>query len=380
MRPFFHLIFPFAGLLSLQLSLESLARIHLRIAIPAFLREFFLRLLIVASVLLYAGGYLTFGQLVEARLWAYAMVCLLLLGYLGKLGIPFWYVRWSFFSRANVLPILRFGFSIFFGAIGTGLIMKIDVLMLGSLRNQAEVGIFTIAFFMGNVLEIPRKTMAQISQPILAQAWQEQNTALIQKMYGQSSRNALLVGGWFFLGIWLNIDGLFSYIPHSEVYQAGKAVVWWVAITRLLDMGMGLNSEIITQSRFYLFNFVSVAGLLVFVVGFNLWLIPLYGIGGAAISSFLSILGLNIVKYLFLYVKFGFQPFSPKHLAILAIMGLCYQAIWIPVFLPTWADIMLRSAVITGAYWGLNLACQTSEELHNIWQKWAGKLRGKFSS
>jgi O-antigen/teichoic acid export membrane protein len=370
---YFYLVFPFAGLLAFQLALESLARVYLRTAIPAFLREFLLRLLIAGSVVLYAQKTIDFPQLVIFRLLCYGVVCVLLLAYLVRLGVPFWYVNRRFFRQENILPIVRFGFFIFLGGIGIALVMKIDILMLGMLLNQKEVGIFTIAYFIGNVLEIPRKSMAQITQPLIAQAWQENNLALIQKMYAQSSRNALIVGGWFFLGIWLNIDNLFAYVPHSEVYQAGKYVVLWVAIARLLDMGMGLNNEIITQSKFYLFNFIAVLVLLVLVISFNLWLIPLYGIVGASVSSLLSIFVLNIVKFIFLYQKFGFQPFSGKHLWILLIGGLCFQIVWIPVFLPTWADIVLRSGLITLLYWASNLACQTSDEVGQLWHTFRRK-------
>jgi O-antigen/teichoic acid export membrane protein len=263
---------------------------------------------------------------------------------------------------------VQFGFLTFGGAISITLVVKLDVLMLGALLNQAQVGIFTVAFFIGNVLEIPRKSVAAISTPLLSQAWKDNNLAYLQKIYQQSSINSLIVGGWFFLGIWLNIDSLFAYIPHSEVYKAGKYVVLVVAITRLIDMSMGLNSEIITQSRYYLFNFVSVALLLVMVIVFNLWFIPLYGIIGASVGSLLSILASNVVKFLFLYIKFGFQPFTWAHGRIMLVFLVCFQIAWIPVFLPAWADIGLRSGLITLLYWSLHLAFRTSDEFAQLWQ------------
>jgi O-antigen/teichoic acid export membrane protein len=365
---FFYLVFPFAGLLSFQLLLESLARVYMRVALPALFREVVLRVFITFTVLLYVGKFVDFAQVVSLRVWCYAGVCGLMLGYLVRLGIPFWYIDRHFFRRENILPIVQFGFLTFGGAISITLVVKLDVLMLGALLNQAQVGIFTVAFFIGNVLEIPRKSVAAISTPLLSQAWKDNNLAYLQKIYQQSSINSLIVGGWFFLGIWLNIDSLFAYIPHSEVYKAGKYVVLVVAITRLIDMSMGLNSEIITQSRYYLFNFVSVALLLVMVIVFNLWFIPLYGIIGASVGSLLSILASNVVKFLFLYIKFGFQPFTWAHGRIMLVFLVCFQIAWIPVFLPAWADIGLRSGLITLLYWSLHLAFRTSDEFAQLWQ------------
>lgn len=372
---FFYWVFPFAGLLAFQLTLESFARVYLRIAIPNFLREFVLRIFISLSILGFAYRYISFEQLVAFRVLCYALVCLLLFVYLIRLRIPFWYVDLSFFKKENILPLIRFGFFIFWSAVGITLVMKLDVLMLAALLNQKEVGVFTIAFFIGNVLEIPRKSIAQISQPIIAQAWNENNLALIQKMYAQSSRNALIVGSWFFLGIWLNIDSLFSFIPNNIVYQNGKYVVLLVAITRLIDMGMGLNNEIITQSKYYFFNFLSIIFLLFLVVVLNMIFIPLYGISGAGLSGLISIFILNMVKFIFLYKYFKFQPFSVHHLKIMAIFLFCFQIIWLPVFLPIWLDIFIRSVLITLLFWGLHIYHHTSEEFMMLWQNVLHQLK-----
>ncbi len=365
---YFYWVFILAGFLAFQLTLESFARVYLRIAIPNFLREFVLRIFIMASVLAFAYHWIDYGQLVAIRVACYGLICLFLVVYLWWLGVPFWYVDRRFFTFKNILPLVRFGFFIFWGAVGITLVMKLDILMLGSMLNQKEVGIFTIAFFIGNVLEIPRKSIAQISQPLIAQAWEEKNHALIQKMYRQSSANSLIVGCWFFLGIWLNIDSLFGLIPNSVVYMAGKYVVLLVAITRLVDMGMGVNNEIITQSSYYIFNFISVFVLLFLVIGLNIVFIPIYGIVGAGLGSLVSILILNVIKFIFLYRYFGFQPFSIQHLKILFIFGLCFQIAWLPVWLPTWVDIGLRSVLITGAFWGLQLYMKTSEEFDILWK------------
>jgi len=367
--PYFIYVFPFAGLLALQYALESFARVHLRIAIPNLLREFVLRILITTSVVLYAMQWLSFSQIVWIRVASYGVICLFLLIYLLKLNIPFWYIDKKFFQKANIYPILKFGFFTFWGALGVALVMKLDVLMLGSLLNQSEVGIFAITFFIGNVLEIPRKSIAQISQPLLAQAWRSNDLPLIQKMYAQSSCNSLIVGSWMFLGIWLNIDSLFMYIPNGEIYQRGKYVVLYIAITRLIDMAMGLNSEIITQSKYYLFNFASVLALIGLVVLFNLLFIPVYGITGVAVSSLIAITVSNIAKFSFLYIKFGLQPLTKVHIWVLCILFICLQIAWIPVFLPIWADILLRSVLITVLYWSMNLYLNTSLEISSLLRK-----------
>jgi hypothetical protein len=77
-------------------------------------------------------------------------------------------------------------------------------------------------------------------------------------------------------------------------------------------------------------------------------LIPVIGIVGAAIASLVSKFLFNFIKFLFLYRKFGFQPFDYRFLLLIVISLTSY---WISTFIPPFSnfifDILIRSALIT---------------------------------
>lgn len=65
---------------------------------------------------------------------------------------------------------------------------------------------------MGKVaIKIPGHSIAAISIPLTAQAWEKKDMNEIQNIYSKSSINQLIFGGLFFVCVWINIDDIFSY-------------------------------------------------------------------------------------------------------------------------------------------------------------------------
>jgi O-antigen/teichoic acid export membrane protein len=158
-------------------------------------------------------------------------------------------------------------------------------------------------------------------------------------------------------------------------------VILFIGAARLFDMATGVNGEIILQSRYYRFNLISVAMLAVLIIGTNYIFIPLYGINGAAFATALSVFLYNIIKFLFLWIKFRMQPFSVKTIFIVLIAGVTFfAASLVPApkdeFITTVLNILFRSAVITCLFVSLTYAFQVSEDANNLARLGLEKLRG----
>jgi len=90
----------------------------------------------------------------------------------------------------------------------------------------------------------------------------------------------------------------------------------------------------------------------------------MYGIVGAALASALSHLVFNSIKFVFLRLKFGFQPYNYKFLLIIAIAALAYGAgLLIPVMDNFVFDIIVRSVVISVVFGSLILLFKISDEI-----------------
>jgi O-antigen/teichoic acid export membrane protein len=177
----------------------------------------------------------------------------------------------------------------------------------------------------------------------------------------------MIIGSLLLIGIWANLESLYSFIPNGEIYIQGINVVLFIGLGKLSDMIFGTNGEIIVMSKHYKFNVVAVGILAILTIALNLLLIPKYGIEGAAIASFLAMLTFNLSKFLFVWVKFKIQPFSLGSIKLLGIIGLVlWINQWVPTLDQTLLDILIRSTVITVLLVGLTIGLKVSKEVNSL--------------
>jgi O-antigen/teichoic acid export membrane protein len=257
------------------------------------------------------------------------------------------------------------------------LISRIDVLMITSLMPNGidtEVAVYSLGFFIASIIEIPRRSISQIATPLIANAWHHNDIAYIDDIYKRSAINQLIVGGGIFLLIWISIDDLLAIIPNPEVYANCKSVVLWIGIARMITMITGLNGEIILQSKYYMFNIVSVVVLVFLIVLFNYIFIPIMGIEGAAIGTCLAILGYNLLKTFFLQQKLNMMPFSWHIAKVLLVGALAYIpfAFWSPAGGGWWlalVNISLKSLVFIFLVTPVLYKLGVSEEMNKLIDK-----------
>src|SRR5690606_5694431 len=113
----------------------------------------------------------------------------------------------------------------------------------------------------------------------------------------------------------------------------------------------------------------------VMVVGLNLLMIPVWGIEGAALSSLLAMFFYNLIKYLYVKKRPGFDRLSREiaKIILLELLGYAVDYFLIPTFAPVLLDIFLRSGLIVLLYglgiWVMKIAPDSQKM---VW----GKMKG----
>ncbi|MFW5762211.1 MAG: lipopolysaccharide biosynthesis protein, partial [Cyclobacteriaceae bacterium] len=231
------------------------------------------------------------------------------------------------------------------------------------------VGVFTITFFMGNIIDIPRRIVSQVASPIIAKNWATDNVSEIDIVYKKSALNLLIFGTLLFLGIWLNVDFIFNVIPNANIYVQGKYVILFISLAKLVDMSFGPSTEIINYSRYFKFNlFLSIilSGLLIIS---NLIFIPIFGINGAAFATLMSMIIFNLVKYIFLRKKYSLSPFTREYLIVIVITLLTLLILQFVHFSNIWLEMLFKSIFILIIHTGSIYFLRISEEVNNIVNK-----------
>ncbi len=353
--------------MSFQALAEGYSRALLKIVAANFAKEVLVRVGTSATVLLYAAKIISFPTMVYTMIAVYGVSLLYLLGYLiyrGKLSIRF---SFSTFEGSQLKEMMVYSVYALLGAGGTFIVLNIDQIMISGAIGLSWNGIYTTAFYIAVVIEMPRRALTQITTPLISRAFDKHDMVEIDKLYKKVSINQMIAGSLLYIGIAANLQSIYALIPNNEAFMQGIAVVNIIGLGKLLDMTFSLNGEIIVMSKYFRFNVVSLIVLAVLAIVLNQWLIPLYGIDGAAWASAISLFLYNLVKMIFVWAKLGVQPFTWKNLAMLAIAGLVLMAgTYLPPFSNIFLDIVIRSTMITALFGGAILFFRISPDVNEL--------------
>lgn len=351
--------------------MEAYSRSLLKTVVPNLLREVVIRVLMAVLVTLYFLGYISYDQFIVSTVLAWLLCLLLLCTYLafeGKLIISF---NFSLIGNSRVRSFLVYSLFSFAGAAGMILVGKIDSLMVAAMIGFTSVAVYTTAFYMAAVIEIPKKAITSVAMPLISRAFEKNDIADVGTIYRKTAINQFVIGALLLTGIYINLDSVFMLVPRSEVYEAGKWVVVLVGLGKLADMAFGPSSEIIVLSKYYGFNIVLILILAVMVIVANNIFIPLYGINGAALAAALALVTFNVIKYFFIWMKLGIQPFTAATAKLIAItIATLVVDMFVPRLSWTIADIILRSAIATtifaSAVYFMRVSPDANDLLHRL--------------
>ncbi|MCU0400680.1 MAG: polysaccharide biosynthesis C-terminal domain-containing protein [Algoriphagus sp.] len=299
--------------------LDAYARSYVKVAIPTFFREVFLRLLTSMLVAIYLLKWINFEQVMLGLIGVYGFSLLGVWVYLIWLKVFKLDFHWGQFPKGFRTSFIRFSLITFLATAASTLIMKIDSIMVSSMISLEANAIYSIAFYMALVIELPRRAISQVAMPVIADHFAKNRLNEINLLYRQISNRQLYICLLLFALIWSSIDEIYHFVPNREIYQAGKWVVFYIALGKLFDVAFSVNSEILVFSKFYRSNLILTVAMSILIIGVNYWLIPIFGIEGAAMGSAGIMLLFNLIKYGYLKAKIQLDPFSLETVKISAV-------------------------------------------------------------
>ncbi|WP_337043650.1 lipopolysaccharide biosynthesis protein [Emticicia sp. 17c] len=340
-----------------------------------FLGQFVQRFLILLSLLLVVFNILDFSQYIWFWVLAVSFYVLPMIWKATKLeGFslkPDFSVMTPHFTR----QFTTYSFLTILTGFSSMIILYIDKIMLSKLSSLGDTGVYSTAAFFGSVMGMSLIALNKASTPIIVDSFASNDLDKIKTIYKKSCTTSLIVGCWIFLGIYLNIDNLFEFLPPD--FESGKWVIIILSIGKLFDLATGLNGTILALSPYYRYDTYIMVSLIGLTILLNQILIPIYGINGAAIALAVATIYYNGIRYALLWWKLDMQPFTidiPKVLLIMVLSGLAVSLI--PVTggtkFKTVIDIAYRSTAITALYGVIIYWSKVSPELNtamrSLWQ------------
>ncbi len=309
---------PTIYILSVIMVFISIFRIHCsnmkRIVVPDIFTKFFVKIFIPLIFLLSVYDFFHKGQIILALIFLYGIIMLCLIIYLKKINaFDIQEKEASKLFKTNLKSKMN-NYMLYnsFSHIGSSLSINLDKVMIGNLLSSLAVGLYTPFLFLNTLMDIPLNAINYIANPIVSKHFESDKLFEIEQLYKSTAVNLILVGVFIFSIIWLNLDFILSIMTNGKDLIPYKILFVILTLSKMTDMATSINTSIITFSPFYKYNilFVFILGLAALVS--NFYFISLWGIIGAGIATACSVFIYNVLKVLFINIKYKIHPFSYK--------------------------------------------------------------------
>lgn len=381
---YYYWIFPFGLGLTLYTILESYAWQLKKSIFTNFLREVqfraFTTLLIVFTFIGLLGE---FDLFIKIYSFTYLGIAGILLVYLLKKDYIHLTFTVSVVTKKYTKKILNLVKFIYGGTLVYAVANVFDTILLASVsaNGLAAVAVYSLAQNMASLIQAPQRGIISSSIAALSKAWKDKDLPRILLIYRQSSINQLIFAVGMFSLIWLNFaDGILTFHLQSG-YLDAKWVFFFIGLMRIVDMGSGVNSQIIATSTMWKFEFFTGVILLLITLPLNYVLTKYYfDIVGPAIANLFTFTVYNSIRFWYLQKKFNMQPFTKESLYTI-ILGLF--AFYCCYFLfdryHGFGWLVIRSACFMAIYGYGTLLLKLSSDIQPVWRSILIKMGFKTS-
>ena len=325
---YFYMTIPLAFFLMLYNLLEGYSYGFSKGVTTNFLKEVILRIYTLSITLLKIFDVINFNTFLFLFSLQYVVIVIILAWILnkeGRLWLTFKASRVTKKYRKKIVELLSLTFIVL---IVTVLRTSIDGIILAARQNLGKVAIFGFASYLVTVMQAPFRSIVSITIPVLSREWKRKNLAEIKKIYRRSAINLLTFSLFIFILIWLNYAPAVKYFNLNPEYLKGQNVFILLGIVTIIEMGTGVNGQIIGTSVYWRFELWTNLLLTAMIIPLSYFLTVKYGLIGPAIANLVSFTIYNSVRFFFLLKKFKMQPFSKKTLEIFLISICSYLLVF----------------------------------------------------
>jgi O-antigen/teichoic acid export membrane protein len=337
-----------------------------------FTREILFRLFTTLLILLFfIGPIKNFDLFIRLYALTYIGIALVMLTYL--LVTRKWVVTFSIskvtkkFYR-KIVSLVGF---VWAGGLVFNTAQMFDTIVIAAVIPDGLkfAGIYTLAQNMSSLVQAPQRAIVAASIPSLSEAWKRKDYSKINLIYHRSSINQLIFATGMFILIWINFtDGVTTFNLKKGYFDA-RDVFLFIGLMRIIDLGTGVNSQIIGTSTYWRFEFITGVILLAMALPLNYMFAKQWGVIGPAISNLIAFTIYNAIRYTFLWRKFNMQPFTVKTVYTLVLGGVCYATCYLLFSQYTgFGWIVLRSSVFLTLFIAGALMLKLSPDIIPVWQ------------
>ena len=348
----------------------SLVKVKLISVFGNFLKEIFHRALISILLIFINLELINEQEFILSVLSIYVLRTLIMMIY----SIRYNSFVFNITMPKNSFLILKYLIIICLAGAVANIVLEIDKFMIAQYLDISKVAYYSVAIYICTLITVPRRSLFQIANPLSAKLLNEKKFTELGVLYRKSSLNLLIVCGFVFLLIVFNLNEIYFFIP--ENYKQGYNIVLIISFTKIYNAFLGNVDGIIFNSVYY--STIVFIGVLITIatVYLNYLLIPLYGLEGAAISSFIAICLYNSIKVYTVYLKFNMHPLTKNTYKIVIIILLGFlTSFYFELEFTVYLNIVVKTLFISITYIIVIIYFNLSDEINSLYNKNISKLK-----
>jgi len=217
-------------------------------------------------------------------------------------------------------PMLAFSLPLLLSSFLDFVKTQTDIFMLAYFLSATEVGIYNAASRIAQLSPFLLTAVVGIFMPIMAKNIAQGNRGHVQDLYQRVTK-------WEFVPT-AAIIGLLFFFPQfflswfGSDYTRATLALRLLLITYLIHAVTGPNgAALIAYGRTKFVAMYTLLGAAVNVV-LNLYLIPQFGVEGAAFASVVSVLSMNVVASVKLWTVYRITPFTVPYTMLVVIVAI----------------------------------------------------------
>lgn len=233
------------------------------------------------------------------------------------------------------------------------IISRIDRIFLGIYWPAADVGVYQAAAQLSVIMALVLNAFNMILTPLISEQYHRGNYAQMEELFRINTKWGIYCIVPLVLVIMFRAEAIMLVLFGLE-YVGGTTALRILTIGQFINIATGASGIMLIMTghqQHWLRLSIAIA---VVNVGLNLWLIPQFGMNGAAVATALTVGGLFSIGLLVVRRTLGLWPYDRRYLKGLAAASVATIAIvFTSTFVTTPAvDLIVTAVVATVAFFG----------------------------
>ena len=271
----------------------ALTKLQFKPRFGVFLKEVYPRLLITLYLI----------HLIWSDFYWRPFILFLLLSYLTR-ALLIWITALKIsgilpsfnFKGLRLNKILSYSFLVLLGSSLSLFFLEVDKVMLFELMTASEVANYTVAVFIATTVAIPFRGYLPLYGPKTARSYHLDSNSFHVADELKSANDQILDLSSLIVLLLLTALPLIQLVLPVE-FEKGLELIPILIFAKFIDSISGLTTPLFQYSKFYSKYLVLSILMFALLVLTNLWMIPLYGLKGAAFATALTFCVFSALKH-----------------------------------------------------------------------------------